>query len=210
MAQRMVHYIGGPADGHVQLMEDNWHPFMVTLGADTDGYYVMEYEVAGQRIGAGELELTNDDVIARWHQRSSQEDFMTGDIVIVKDTGARGMVFAPTTYVNDDETIDEGWLVRVGSNLMFVAPEQIRIATALELNDDESAYPARSAGSPPGTRRGARLLSRAIGVPLRPDSRGHSRRLGTRWTVHHLQRLCTVSARTGRGPVGSPTRTATG
>jgi hypothetical protein len=64
---------------------------------------------------------------------------MTGDIVIVKDTGARGMVFAPTTYVNDDGTIDEGWLVRVGSNLMFVAPEQIRIATALELNDDESA-----------------------------------------------------------------------
>jgi hypothetical protein len=137
MPKRMVHYVGGPADGLVQLIHEDHHPFVVSLNTDTDGYYVMEYQVAGRRIGAGDLELTRDDISARWHQRSSSQDFVTGDAVTVKDSGARGTAFAPTTYVNDDGTTEEGWMVSVDSNLIFVAPDQIRIATPEELSDDE-------------------------------------------------------------------------
>jgi hypothetical protein len=136
----MVHFVGGPADGYVQLMEHDKHPFVVSLSTDTDGYYAMEYQVSGQRIGLSDLELTGDDVIARWHQRCSPQDFMTGDTVIVKDTGLRATAFAPTTIVNEDGTTDEGWTVSIGSNLMFVNPDQIRVATPQELNEqDDSA-----------------------------------------------------------------------
>lgn len=138
MTQRMVHYVGGPADGYVQLMENHRHPFMVSLSTDTDGYYGMEYQVAGQRIGASDLELTNDDVVARWHQRSSSHDFMTGDAVIVKASGDRATVFASTTYVNDDGTTDEGWTIAVDSNLTFVGAHEIRIAAAEELNKGDA------------------------------------------------------------------------
>jgi hypothetical protein len=127
---------GGPADGHVQLMEENHHPFMMSMSTDTDGYYGMEYEVAGQRIGA--LELTSDDVIARWHQRSSSRDFMTGDTVIIKATGARATVFAPTTHVNANGTADEGWTIAIDSNLTFVAADEIRIAVPEELNNGDA------------------------------------------------------------------------
>ena len=138
MTQRMVHYVGGPADGYVQLMEEDHHPFVMSLSTDTDGYYGMEYQVAGQRIGESDLELTNDDVVARWHQRSSSHDFMTGDTVIVKATGARAKVFAPTTYVNDDGTTDEGWTIVVDSNLTFVAADEIRIAAPEELEEGDA------------------------------------------------------------------------
>jgi hypothetical protein len=134
----MMHYAGGPADGHnVLLSDEDQHPFVVSLNTDTDGYYVVEYQVAGRRIGEGDLELTSDDIIARWHQRSSAQDFLTGDAVIVKQSGARGTAFAPTTVVNDDGTTEERWMVSVDSNLIFVAPDQIRIATPEELRDDE-------------------------------------------------------------------------
>jgi hypothetical protein len=43
MAQRIVHYVGGPLDGLAGLMEGNRHLFMISLDADIDGYYVMEY-----------------------------------------------------------------------------------------------------------------------------------------------------------------------
>jgi hypothetical protein len=129
----MVHYVGGPADGRLGLMESSAHPFGMFLSTDTDGYYVMEYQVAGQRLG--DLELTSDDVIARWHQRSSDQDFVTGDVVIVKDTGARGTAFAPTTFVKDDGTTDERWMVSIDSRLVFVTPDQIRVATAQELDE---------------------------------------------------------------------------
>lgn len=138
MAQRMVHYVGGPLDGLAGLMEGNRHPFMISLNTDTDGYYVVEYQVAGQRIGVGDLTLTTDDVIARWHQRSSSEDFMTGDIAIIKATGERATVLAPTTYVNEDGTAEEGWTIRAGSALTFVTPDRIRIATAEELGEDST------------------------------------------------------------------------
>ena len=136
MAQRMVHYVGGPLDGLAGLMEGNRHPFMISLNTDTDGYYVMEYQVAGQRIGVGDLTLTTDDVIARWHQRSSSEDFMTGDIVIIKATGEHATVLAPTTCLNQDGTAEEGWTIEAGSSLTFVTPDRIRIATADELDED--------------------------------------------------------------------------
>lgn len=138
MSQHMVHYVGGPADGYVELMEEERHPFVVSMSTDTDGYYGMEYQVAGQRIGASHLELTSDDVIARWHQRSSPHDFMTGDAVIVKATGARAMVFAPTTHVNADGTTNEGWTIAIDSNLTFVAANEIRVAVPVELNKDDS------------------------------------------------------------------------
>jgi hypothetical protein len=134
----MVHYVGGPIDGQIELMQEDHHPFVVSLNTDTDGYYVMEYQVAGRRIGAGDLELTSDDIIARWHQRSSAQDFMTGDAVIVEESGARGTAFTPVTVVNDDGTSEEGWMVSVDSKLIFVAPDQIRIATPEELSDDEA------------------------------------------------------------------------
>jgi hypothetical protein len=137
MPLRMRHYASGPLDGHVELMQEDRHPFVMSLNTDTDGYYVMEYQVGDRRIGAGDLELTSDDISARWHQRSSAQDFMTGDAVIVRDSGARGAAVAPTTVVNDDGTTEEGWMVSVDSNLIFVAPDQIRIATPEELSDDE-------------------------------------------------------------------------
>jgi len=132
----MVHFLGGPADGYVQLMDEKDHPFAASMNTDTDGYYAMEYQVAGQRVG--DLILTDDDVIGRWHQRSSAYDFMTGDAVIVKATGARAMAFAPTTYVNADGTTDEGWTIAIGSNLTFVAPDEIRVALPEELNPSDS------------------------------------------------------------------------
>jgi hypothetical protein len=139
MPEKMVHYAAGPLDGQVELMQEDRHPFLVSWSADTDGYYAMEYQVAGQRIGASDRELTSDDIIARWHQRSSAQDFMTGDAVIVKDSGARGTAVGPMTVVNEDGTTEERWMVSVDSNLISVAPDQIRIATAGELSDDDEA-----------------------------------------------------------------------
>ena len=135
----MVHYVGGPLDGQIELMREGQHPFRVSGSADTDGYYRMEYQVTGQRIGASDRELTSDDIIARWHQRSSAQDFMGGDAVILKDGGARGTAVEPTTVLNDDGTTEERWTVSVDSNLISVAPDQIRIATAKELSDDDDA-----------------------------------------------------------------------
>lgn len=134
MSERMVHFVGGPADGYLQLMDESDHPFVVSMSTDTDGYYGMEYDVAGQRIGTGELELTGDDVIARWHQRNSAQDFMTGDTVIVKATGASAMAFAPTTQVKADGSTDEGWMIVIDSKLLFVAPDEIRIAFPEDLD----------------------------------------------------------------------------
>lgn len=136
MSQLMVHFVGGPADGYLQLMDENDRPFAASMSTDTDGYYAMEYQVTGQRVG--DLDLTDDDVIARWHQRSSAEDFMTGDTVIVKATGARATAFAPTTYVNADGTTDEGWTIAIDANLTFVATDEIRIALPEELHKGDS------------------------------------------------------------------------
>lgn len=136
MSERMAHFLGGPADGYVQLMAENEHPFSISMNTDTDGYYGVEYDVAGQQVDG--LDLTDDDVIARWHQRSSAEDFMTGDTVVVKATGVRAMAFAPTTRVNANGGTDEGWTIAIGSNLTFVKAEEIRIARPEELNGSDS------------------------------------------------------------------------
>lgn len=132
MCEQMVHFVGGPADGLMEIMDEKDHPFAVSMSTDTDGYYGLDYQVAGQHIG--DLELTSDDVIARWHQRSSAIDFMTGDTVIVIATGARANVFASAARINPDGTTDEGWMITVESNLIFVAAAEIRIATADELS----------------------------------------------------------------------------
>lgn len=136
MSQRMVHFVGGPADGYLQMMDEKDHPFSVSMSTDTDGYYAMEYQAAGQSIG--DLELTSDDVIARWHQRSGAQDFMTGDTVIVEATGDRAIVFGPTTRVNADGTVDEGLTIAIGRHLNFVAAEEIRIASPEELDKGDS------------------------------------------------------------------------
>jgi hypothetical protein len=132
MNQQMVHFVGGPADGYLELMDEKDRPFSVSMSTDTDGYYGLDYQVAGQRIG--DLELTSDDVIARWHQRSSANDFMAGDMVIVEATGAHARAFASTARVN----ADEGWMIAIDSNLMFVAAAEIRIASPEELSRDDS------------------------------------------------------------------------
>jgi hypothetical protein len=92
----------------------------------------MEYQVAGQRIG--DLELTDEDVVAQWHQRSSPDDFMTGDTVIVKATGAYAMVLADAAQVHDDGTVIDGLMIIIDTNQAFVRADEIRIATAAELN----------------------------------------------------------------------------
>lgn len=132
----MLHYVGGPLDGHVTLMDTSRHPFMISLRDDTDGYYVMQYQVAGRRIGEGDLTLTNDDVIAQWHQRSGPEDFQTGDIVIIVKTNERAKVFMPTTFVHDDGTTDDLWMVNVDGTERYVRPDEIRIARPGELPPD--------------------------------------------------------------------------
>jgi hypothetical protein len=136
MSERMAHFLGGPADGYVQLLAENEHPFSISMSTDTDGFYGVEYDVAGQQVDG--LDLTGDDVIARWHQRSSAGDFMTGDTVVVKATGLHAMAFAPTTRVNDDGGTDEGWTIAIGSNLTFVKAEEIRIARPEELDRSDS------------------------------------------------------------------------
>ena len=55
------------------------------------------------------------------------------------DGAPGGRAFAPTTYVNDDGTTEDGWMVSTDSKLMFVAPDQIRVATTEELTDEEPA-----------------------------------------------------------------------
>jgi hypothetical protein len=138
MGQRMLHFVGGPADGYVQLIDEKDRPFLISMSTDTDGYYAMEYEVAGQHVGKGDLELTSDDVLARWHQRSSHHDFMAGDTVIVKASGARAVAFAPTTRVNSNGNTDEGWMIAVDSDLVFVGIDEIRIARPEELGENRS------------------------------------------------------------------------
>lgn len=137
MSQKMVHFVGGPADGYLELMDEKDRPFAVSMNTDTDGYYVLDYQVAGQRIG--DLQLTSDDVIARWHQRSSASDFTTGDLVIIRTTGRRARVFASAARINPDGTTDEGWMIDIDSNLMFVATAEIRIATPEELGEDDDS-----------------------------------------------------------------------
>ena len=132
----MVHYVGGPADGYVQLMDEGQQPFMVSMSTDTDGYYAMDYEVAGQRVG--KLELTNDDVIARWHQRSSGHDFDNRRHGHRQATGVHATVFATAVRANADGTTDEGWMIAIASDLTLVAADEIRIASAEELNRDDS------------------------------------------------------------------------
>jgi hypothetical protein len=48
------------------------------------------------------------------------------------------MAFAPTIYVKADGITDEGWTIAIGSNLTFVAPDEIRIALPEELNPSDS------------------------------------------------------------------------
>ena len=61
----------------MELADEKHHHFVVSMSTNIDGYYGMHYQVHGQRIGPSDLELTREDVIARWHQRSSAHDFMT-------------------------------------------------------------------------------------------------------------------------------------
>jgi hypothetical protein len=81
----------------------------------------------------GDLTLTTDDVIARWHQRSSSEDFMTGDMVIIKATAERATVLAHTlrTSMGTGQQKKAG-RSRPGPSLTFVTPDRIRMATADE------------------------------------------------------------------------------
>jgi hypothetical protein len=137
MSQQMVHFMGGAADGYLELVDEKDHPFVVSMSTDTDGYYGLDYQVSGQRIA--NLELTSDDVIARWHQRSSAHDFMAGDMVIVMATGARARVFASSGRVNGDGTTDEGWMIAIDSNLKFVAAAEIRIVTPEELSGEATS-----------------------------------------------------------------------
>lgn len=141
MDQRMLHYIGGPMDGLVQLTTAESHPFVITVNIDTDGYYAVQYQVAGQQIG--DLVLTQDDFVARWHQRNSADDFMTGDTVIVKATGARAMAFMPSTTVYEGGTSVSGWMIKTAEgSLIFALPDEIRVATAAELAEGDDAGPA--------------------------------------------------------------------
>ena len=137
MSQQMVHFMGGPADGYLEFMDEKDRPFVVSMSTDTDGYYGLDYQVAEQHIG--DLELTSDDVIARWHQRSSANDFTAGDIVIVKATGARARVFTSAARINADGITDEGWMIAIDSNLMFVAAAEIRVASPEELSRGDSS-----------------------------------------------------------------------
>ncbi len=135
MAQRMRHYTGGPLDGHIEVVDDPPHPFLVEFSGTTDGYYVLEYQVAGRRLG--DLTLTADDMIARWRQRTSPTDFMTGDQVVVIATEQRGSVVAPWTRVFEDGPPEEGWMVSDGTRVVFVVAEQIRLLTAEELRGED-------------------------------------------------------------------------
>jgi hypothetical protein len=129
----MMHFLEGPADGRVELIHGSRLPAAIVMRTDTDGHYAVEYPVTGQQVDG--LNLTDDDAIARWHQRSSAHDFTTGDTVIVKATGARATVFAPTTFYNADGTTEEGWSISIGSNpaLTFVKAEEIQVALPEEL-----------------------------------------------------------------------------
>lgn len=133
MSEFMVHYVGGPADGCTELMDQAKQPITAYMTTDTDGYYAFDYEVSGQRIGVSGLELTNEDVIARWHQRSSACDFTDGDTVIIRATGARATAFAPTTRLHADGSAREGWTIAIEAKLIFVAADEIRIARPEEL-----------------------------------------------------------------------------
>jgi hypothetical protein len=128
----MLHYLGGPTDGRLELMQGRL-PTSIIMRNDTDGYYAVEYPVTGQQ--ANGLDLTEDDAIARWHQRSDADDFTLGDTVIVEATGERATVFAPTARYNDDGTTEEGWTINInGSKAMtFVKAEEIRVALPGEL-----------------------------------------------------------------------------
>jgi hypothetical protein len=136
---RMLHYLGGPADGRVEFIHGTRLPSAMVMRTDTDGLYVVEYPVTGQRVD--DLDLTEDDAIVRWHQRSSAHDFATGDTVIVKATGERATVFDSTTFYKADGTTEEGWSIYIGSNanaLTFVKAEEIRVALPKELDDGGS------------------------------------------------------------------------
>ncbi len=128
-SERCIHYLGGPLDGHLQLTDSSRHPFAIDVNTDTDGYYALQYQAAGQRIG--DLTLTGEDIIARWHQRTSPTDFQVGDIVIVIATGERGTALAPLTQ-HSESGADAGWIVAVGDRSRFVHADEIRVATPSE------------------------------------------------------------------------------
>lgn len=128
---RQVHFQGGPLDGLTNLWEDDRHPFAISSDADTDGFYVVHHQVAGQRIG--DLTLTADDVVARWHQRNSPTDFQVGDTVVVKATGEMALAFAPMSTHFEGGEVVQGWLIVVGDKRRHVTPDEIRVATPEEL-----------------------------------------------------------------------------
>jgi hypothetical protein len=132
--EQPVHFIGGPLDGALHLQETTSHPFGIFTSTDNNGFYALEYQVAGQRIG--DLTLTGDDIIARWRQRSSPEDFIVGDTVVVKDTGARATVVGPLTVCYEDGTTTDLWIIDCEGQRISVTPDQIRLPTADELNND--------------------------------------------------------------------------
>jgi hypothetical protein len=127
---RMVHYLGGPADGLTELLSESDHPFVVELTGDTDGFYIMRYTVAGRQLGG--LLLTTDDVLAEWHQRTSPTDFMSGDHVVVVASGEHGLLIGPHTTVYEGGGTDEGWLVQVAGRVVRYSADEIRIATPEE------------------------------------------------------------------------------
>lgn len=122
---------------HLSLT-DRGRPFVISLQSDTDGYYAIEYQVAGRRIGAGHLVLTSDDIVAQWHHRSGPEDFHSGDEVIVKESGARAMALAPISIVHNDGRVDEMWLIVTDDEQRHVRPDQIRVALPEELDQGDT------------------------------------------------------------------------
>ena len=130
----MMHYLGGPADGRLELMQGQL-PTGIVMRTDTDGQYAVEYPVTGQQ--ANDLDLTDEDAIARWHQRSSAYDFASGDTVIVIATDDRAIVFAPTTHYNGDGTTEKGWTINIvgSASMNFVKADEIRVARPDELAD---------------------------------------------------------------------------
>lgn len=123
----------------MQLIESEYHPFAISVNSDTDGFYVVRYQVFG-RARIGEFMLTSDDIIARWHQRTSRSDYLTGDIVVLVDSGNIATLISPVTIHNDDGSTIEGWFIVEDGQRRFVTKDQIRIATADEVSGDENAF----------------------------------------------------------------------
>jgi hypothetical protein len=108
----MIHFLAGPLDGKPSMEDVDNDTFL--LKGDSTGWYLLHHNVAGLKTSLRSgLVLTDDDLIAQWHQRHGPKDFQVGDVVTVSPANVTGTIaFGPFGGAVDEQPKRRHWMIR--------------------------------------------------------------------------------------------------